>query len=387
MSVRLALAEREWRDSKFCLRFEAPAHALLTMSTTLMAQHQPAPGAEQRVLLSKNKTIASLRKLLAEHSVSESLPIVACVVYLLGAAICANELNEAEIHSKTLKRFFETRKSLEPGSVEHTFFIRCLRFCIRYATLTLTAPIFNLAHVSDLLSKSFRPGDVFFDTSCPQRFDTNVDISLREPLRDIFTRLRKGFWLWRQRQFHGVTVQESADWTIGHYYLLQGRLLYIYDDYRSKLATPLQWDSVRLHVEMCLSLGLLCILNSSDLVGASTQDCSGFLLGALQQHVVVLMGERLEDQAQKHDTQWETSILWFLFAAWLIDRSHKRQDSRDSSIISFSDRLAVHVSLMGLQTWDQMAARLQKFILFEEMKPAVSFWFAETMLASADGVK
>jgi hypothetical protein len=387
MSVRLALAEREWRDSKYCLGFEAPAYAVLTMSTALMAQHRPAPGVEQRVLLSKNKTIASLRKLLTEHSVSESLPIVACIVNLLGAAICANDLNEAEIHSKTLKRFFETRKSLEPGSVEYTFFIRCLRFCIRYGTLTLSAPIFDLAHVSDLLSESFRPGDVFFDTSCPQRFDTNLDISLRDPLRDIFIRLRKGFWLWRQRQFHGVTVQESADWTIGQYYLLQGRLLYVYDDYRTKLATALQRDSVRLHVEMCLSLGLLCILNSSDLVGASTQDCAGFLLGALQQHVVVLMGERLEDQAQTHDNKWETAILWFLFAAWLMDRSHQRQGSKDSSIISFSDRLAVHVYLMGLHTWDQMAARLQKFILFEEMKPAGSFWFAQNMLASAESVK
>lgn len=384
-SVRLALAQREWWDAKHCLNFEAPAYAILTMSTVLMACHQPTPGVEQKVLLSKSKTLVSLRKLLTEYSTSASIPIIACVTYLLAAAVCANDLDEAEIHAKTLKRFFETRRALVSGSTEYTFFIRCLRFCIRHSTLNLKPPIFDLeVHVASLLRDSLGPGELYFATSCPRHFDTNLDDSLWEPLCDIVVRLRKGFWLWQQKQVHGITIEESADWVIGHYYVLQGRLLYLYDNYRNKLLTPLHSNSVRLRIEICLALGLLCILSSNDLVGASTQDSVGILLGALRQNVDSLMGKHLETQAESYSKEWQNPTLWFVFVAWFTDRGRQLPDSEDPTVTSFNERLIVHVNLMGLESWEQMLAVLRRFIFFDEMSSSGLCWFNKNILTSTE---
>jgi hypothetical protein len=373
-SIRQTLSNIEWNGMTECLTSESSAYALLSMYASLLARKSSDPIVFRYSLHCKHQSLTSLRIRLGalQSSTKISQSMLAGITFLLGAAICTENMHEADMHVRALKQVFNRKPGMRLSSTENAVFLRALRFDIRLAFVRFLPTIFDFEkRVPYLLRKTFVRGDRYFDSAPKVLFRRGLDPYLSEPLKTLVLRSRQGFWIWRQVGLDMETGEmvTLTYWVMGQNFIIQGRLLNFFLETRAK---PLSSDSVKvtyMRVELCLALGVLCIHNSATNFEVSTQDSTPILLQNLQKLLVQI--EDTKVAILDEDFKTRTAILWCLFIGTL---SARRYPSTTLSTW-FPERFALRLRRISLKTWQEVRDQLELFWYSDEMTPFLSSWF------------
>jgi hypothetical protein len=374
--IRMTLSRIEWSDITQCLSSEDSAYALLSMYATLLARRSPNAQALRYSLYCKHQGLTSLRAWLSggKGIPRDSISRLAGVTFLLGAAICDDNMAEAEFHVRALKQLFDNRDAIPTGSTEHNVFLRALRFDVRLALVRLSPTIFDMeSHAQHLLRRTFGFGSRFFQNFPNTLFTSPMDCYLSEPLRTLIVRTRQVFWLWQHQDLdiHNDDMVILSHWVRGDHYIIQGSLINYFAKTRAKLRGS-DKNTILLAVELCLSLGLLCVHNNPRMTGESTHDCTAVLLQCLQELLVYF--EEVGMGLSREDFKSKNAVLWSLFIGTILSR-WRRIGAPNTLNEWFSQKLAIHVSTMRLTTWQEVREQLSLLLYFDEMTPFLSNWF------------